>query len=164
MTEILNLIKIGEGHSLEFKESYTDTISKTICAFANATGGKIFLGVTDKGQIKEYKLPMVKIENSKTLFILTFKRPNLQIDSYQTRVLGIGKETVEKKVGEKVGDTELKIINLIKNNTKITYSELAKEVNIAEKNIYKNILKLKEKGIIRRVGPDKGGHWEIVKK
>lgn len=121
-----------------------------------------------KKALKEYKLPMVKIENSKTLFILTFKRPNLQIDSYKTRVLGIGKETVEKKVGEKVGekvgDTELKIINLIKNNTKITYSELAKEVNIAEKNIYKNILKLKEKGIIRRIGPDKGGHWEIVKK
>jgi ATP-dependent DNA helicase RecG len=25
-----------------------------------------------------------------------------------------------------------------------------------------NIRKMKNKGIIKRVGPDKGGHWEIV--
>jgi len=24
--------------------------------------------------------------------------------------------------------------------------------------------KLKKKGILRRVGPDKGGHWEVIKK
>ena len=25
-----------------------------------------------------------------------------------------------------------------------------------------NIRKLREKGIIKRIGPDKGGHWEII--
>ncbi len=33
---------------------------------------------------------------------------------------------------------------------------------ITEDGFYWNIKKLKEGGIIRRVGPDKGGHWEIV--
>ena len=28
--------------------------------------------------------------------------------------------------------------------------------------IYYNMRKLKESGQIRRVGPDKGGHWEII--
>ena len=25
-----------------------------------------------------------------------------------------------------------------------------------------NIRKLREKGIIKRIGPDKGGHWEVI--
>ena len=32
----------------------------------------------------------------------------------------------------------------------------------AYKNLEKKIAELKAKGIIRRVGPDRGGHWEIV--
>ena len=35
---------------------------------------------------------------------------------------------------------------------------------ITEDGIYWNIKKLKEGGIIRRVGPDKGGYWEIINK
>ena len=50
--EILSLIKNGEGHNLEFKESFSSEIYKEICAFANANGGRILLGVTDKNQIK----------------------------------------------------------------------------------------------------------------
>ena len=29
--------------------------------------------------------------------------------------------------------------------------------------IDKNLTKLKERSILRRVGPDKGGHWEVVR-
>ena len=28
--------------------------------------------------------------------------------------------------------------------------------------IEKHLRKLREQGLIRRVGPDKGGHWEVV--
>lgn len=51
--DLLNLIKTGEGYTLEFKESLNHKeIGKSICAFANSDGGKILLGVTDKGEIK----------------------------------------------------------------------------------------------------------------
>jgi len=30
--------------------------------------------------------------------------------------------------------------------------------------VEKNILLLKSEGLIRRVGPDKGGHWEVMNK
>jgi len=33
---------------------------------------------------------------------------------------------------------------------------------ISTRAIEKQLDKLKQKGIIRRVGPDKGGHWEII--
>jgi len=53
--EIEFLINQSEGYNLEFKESPTDNLAKDICAFANATGGKILLGVTDTGIIKGMK-------------------------------------------------------------------------------------------------------------
>ena len=47
------LLKQGEGLKLEFKESFdSKNIAKSLCAFANAQGGKIFIGVDDKGAIK----------------------------------------------------------------------------------------------------------------
>lgn len=80
---------------------------------------------------------------------------------------GIGnKETVNvtKKVNEKVNEKQRLIISAISENPHITQSELAKILNITVVHINKNMKKLQEKGIIRRVGPDKGGHWEIIEK
>ena len=46
------LIEQGEGYNLEFKEAYSKNIAKDICAFANANGGRIILGVSDRGVVK----------------------------------------------------------------------------------------------------------------
>lgn len=40
--------------------------------------------------------------------------------------------------------------------------ELAQRLKISEVSIYKRIIKLKQKDLIRRVGSDKGGHWEVI--
>ena len=50
------ILKEGEGYNLEFKESFSSDISKEICAFANAVGGKILIGVTDDKKIKGIKI------------------------------------------------------------------------------------------------------------
>ncbi|MBU4348783.1 hypothetical protein KJ830_00290 [bacterium] len=36
-------------------------------------------------------------------------------------------------------------------------------MNITEKNVRNNIAKLKNLNIIKRIGPDKGGHWKVIK-
>ncbi len=54
--ELLEFVQTGEGYTLEFKEGLSNSIGKEICAFANASGGKIVLGVSDTGTIKGYKL------------------------------------------------------------------------------------------------------------
>ena len=56
-SDIVEIIKIGEGYTIEFKEKISDSIAKDICAFANSSGGKIILGVRDKtGEIVGFKL------------------------------------------------------------------------------------------------------------
>ncbi|MEO8172580.1 MAG: helix-turn-helix domain-containing protein [Sediminibacterium sp.] len=52
--ELKALIEQGEGYNLEFKQSIPSKpsdLATEICAFANAAGGLILLGVTDRGSI-----------------------------------------------------------------------------------------------------------------
>lgn len=46
-----NIIALGEGYTTEFKRSGTSSLGREICAFANAGGGVILIGVTDAGEI-----------------------------------------------------------------------------------------------------------------
>ncbi|MFH1246787.1 MAG: RNA-binding domain-containing protein, partial [Candidatus Micrarchaeota archaeon] len=54
--ELLELIKTGEGLTLEFKEDIGSNLGKEICAFANSNGGKIVLGIKDNGEILGIKI------------------------------------------------------------------------------------------------------------
>ena len=55
-----------------------------------------------------------------------------------------------------------KILELISASPSITISEIADRLGMTKRGVDKNIKRLKEQGIIRRVGPDKGGHWEVI--
>ena len=40
-----------ENQNIEYKQSWRDEYIKWICGFANATGGKIYIGIDDKGNV-----------------------------------------------------------------------------------------------------------------
>ncbi len=69
---------------------------------------------------------------------------------------------LEKDLG-RLNKNQKKIILEIRKNKYITQKELSKIIGINEKNIRNNIRTLKNLGIIRRIGPDKGGYWELIK-
>lgn len=52
MKQLEQLIATGEGYQLEFKESIDKSLAKEVCAFANADGGILLIGVADTGKIK----------------------------------------------------------------------------------------------------------------
>ncbi|MBO4438480.1 MAG: DeoR family transcriptional regulator [Spirochaetaceae bacterium] len=56
-----------------------------------------------------------------------------------------------------------KIIALIADTNQISIRELSEKLGVTSKTIQRDLDLLKEKDIIRRVGADKGGHWEILK-
>ena len=68
----------------------------------------------------------------------------------------------ELKITQKITVNQQKIIDSIKNNPYITQEELAEIVGIARLNIIKNMKKLQEQNIIKRIGADKNGYWQII--
>ncbi len=63
-------------------------------------------------------------------------------------------KTVEKTV--------VKILALIKDNPKITQKELMDQTGLTRRGIEWNIKKLKEEGLIHRVGSARNGYWKLI--
>ena len=73
----------------------------------------------------------------------------------------LGERLVEK-LWEGLVDTQHHIIELIRKNPHISKKEMADRIGISTTAIDKNIEKLKELKLLKRVGPAKGGHWEVL--
>ena len=71
-------------------------------------------------------------------------------------------ETTQKTSQKTTQKTTQKIIEAIMGNSNISIEELAVICGLSRDGINYNIRNLKKQGIIRRVGPDKGGHWEVI--
>ncbi|MDE5616075.1 MAG: Fic family protein [Alphaproteobacteria bacterium] len=73
-------------------------------------------------------------------------------------------KTTQKKTRNTTQKTAQKILDVLSKNPKATRSELAGALGLSADGIKWNLDKLKKSGQIRRIGPDKGGHWEVIKK
>ena len=51
MQEILSLIKEGESQTVEFKLTFQKEVIESVVAFANATGGIIYIGIDDNSMV-----------------------------------------------------------------------------------------------------------------
>lgn len=71
-------------------------------------------------------------------------------------------ENVAENVAEKLTVRQKRILSLIRENHKISASKIAEILLITSRTTQRDLTVLKEKNIIKRVGPDKGGHWEII--
>ena len=109
-----------------------------------------------------------EIDNSKDFldFMLEHHIENLkkQVEEYRFSI-----ETDDLKGGQKIvlggqkkwSETTEKILQLIKNNPKISRSELCDELKINPSAIQKHIEKLKNANVIERIGGAKGGEWRV---
>ncbi len=102
-----------------------------------------------KDAMKDYGLNVRFLSTG--FFTVIFKRPtDLQ-------------KTVEKTVEKTREKTVEKIISAIKENPSVSIKQLRAITGLSRRGVEWNITKLKEEGRIKRVGPDKGGYWEIVR-
>lgn len=68
-----------------------------------------------------------------------------------------------EKWGEKAAATRLRIVLAMRSNPHITTVMLAQELGVASTSgVEKHLKVLREEGCIRRIGPAKGGHWEVL--
>jgi ATP-dependent DNA helicase RecG len=68
-------------------------------------------------------------------------------------------ETSSVKSSEKSSE---KILALLKANPELSAREVAEAMGITSRAVEKQISKLRDENRIRRIGPAKGGHWEVV--
>lgn len=100
-TQIKSIIASGEGYTTEFKVSVPSKIkeiTEEVCAFANASGGVVLIGVDDKNTIKG-----VSIENSKRSAIqnsIGEISPPLQFEFYIVEVDGKNVAVIEVPSGQ----------------------------------------------------------------
>ena len=74
---------------------------------------------------------------------------------------GVLENVLENVLEKELSSREKEIIQIISENSRITQNEISEKIGIAPQNIRKYITKLKQKGLLLRIGPDKGGYWEV---
>ncbi|GHU11151.1 ATP-dependent DNA helicase RecG [Spirochaetia bacterium] len=63
-----------------------------------------------------------------------------------------------------VKNTTDKILAIITNDSNTTYDEIADKLSLTRKTVQRHIQDLKNSGVIKRIGSDKKGHWQIIEK
>ncbi len=76
----------------------------------------------------------------------------------QKTILKTNQKTIQK-TNKKTGQ---KILSIMRAMPDITVAELANATGLSLIGVKWNIRKLKDANLIRRVGPDKGGYWQVV--
>ncbi len=100
-------------------------------------------------------LPMPTIETVDGGVKVTFKRNNYGFTKNDS-------ENVEK-MWRKCGENVEKIVKIIEEEPSITAKQIAERLGMSQRWAEDQMKKIKAQGIILRVGPDRGGHWEIIK-
>lgn len=111
-------------------------------------------------------LPEVEIKNSGVMvkcvpskvymdLLNEMKGKNVQLNVHKN---------VQIKDYENLTKIEIKILDTILEDSQITQSNIAERINTTPKTVQRGIATLKEKGIIERIGSNKKGYWNIIKK
>jgi len=89
-------------------------------------------------------------------FSKNFIRVNFKFNEYRD-LASDNKVNIDSNLNE----TQNKVLQLIRNNNRITQKEMMNELGVVRATITRTIKFLKEKEYIERVGSDRNGYWNI---
>ena len=79
------------------------------------------------------------------------------------RIVGSSEKGSEKSSVKSSEKTDVRILERLGNSPGMTISELSEALELSTRAIEKQLRSLQGSGRLRRVGPAKGGHWEVLK-
>ena len=85
------------------------------------------------------------------------------IENLESRILQYQK-SLDDTVNDTVNQKQQQLLNLISEQPRATYDEYAVQLHLSRATIARNIKSLVVKGLIKRIGSDKSGFWEIKQK
>ena len=72
----------------------------------------------------------------------------------------LAEDTTQTKV--KKTEMQKAILNIIKRSNKVTLQDIANELGKTRDGIKYHITKLQKLGLLKHIGKDNDGHWEII--
>lgn len=108
-------------------------------------------------------LPKPTIESKQGGVLVTFQRNNVNLSNQNP----IDAQNVAVNVAEELTERQQNIIRLIEDcvaqNVAVNTKYLSEKLNVNRKTIQRDMAHLQERRLLQWVGPDKVGHWEIIK-
>ena len=81
---------------------------------------------------------------------------------YNEKIAKKATPSVTVNVTVKLTANQKNILGLVKENPNISQEAIASELGIARETVNRNMKKLQERNVLKRLGADKNGRWEIV--
>ena len=135
-----------------------------ICREQEANGANIPSFRTDEFILK-ITIPKVTESELDRTETMTEKRTESELNRTETdlRVTKKVDRLIEKAHanGEKISENRIAILRLMEENPYLSKVELGKMLGLHPSSVWRNIEAMRGK-FLRRVGPDKGGFWEII--
>lgn len=150
----LTVAKIRTGNSVIRNPILVSYIAKGILPYRG-------LGSGIKRALDDWPEIDFKDDREANLFIATVHRKTVEPAPGKTAaragLTGNGQPGSQKSSQK----SSQNIIEVMRHKPEITIAELAARLGISDRAVKKQITKLKQQHLIRRIGPDKGGHWEV---
>jgi len=151
-----------EINRIEFKQELTDGFEKELVEHLGSGVPRI---------LENYSKDCFKFSNNFIRMSFPFTFPLIKKEENDDKIGGaINKEkggaiggAIANKKGGAIKKTTIKqsvVLQIIKENNKISYREIAEKLNINESATLKHIDALKKKGYIERIGGTRGS-WKI---
>jgi ATP-dependent DNA helicase RecG len=140
----LTVAKIRAGNSIIRNPILVSYIAKGLLPYRG-------LGSGIKRALEDWAEIDFVDDRDANLFTATVHRKEL--------ISSVEPETSSEKSTEKSSE---KILALLKANPELSAREVAEAMGITSRAVEKQISKLRDEDRIRRIGPAKGGHWEVV--
>lgn len=120
-----------------------------------------------KEQKAEYIQSLVDAREQDDISVFRRVMFDLHIRNLQQEIEQFRESMEQDVIGDKqknvtdVTDRQHAIINLVKEHTNITTTQMAERLGVTKRTILRDIEALKKKGLIIRVGSEKAGYWEL---
>ena len=112
----------------------------------------LLIGLTDEGKQKIRELTEGKSSTEKAV-----RTKRLEKSGKKTT-----QKTTQKTSGRTTQKTAVRILRIIRANPHVTRHALAIATGLTDDGVKWHLQRLKAAGRLRRIGPDKGGHWEVT--
>lgn len=170
LKELKEIIQRGEDSHNQFKENIRNSDSlaaevvqiRFICLILALFVSKeiltyIELRTSEMRTLQHW--PNIQFVDDRDSCLFTSRVDKIKVQNGSNK---IKLEVHDEPVNVSLSKLQKEILNIIKDNPAVTYEIIAYKLDKDRSTVKRNIQKLKDAGILKRIGSKKTGHWEIL--